>query len=93
MGLLRIYLFGSVRITHDDWSDEAKVTPKAQALLAYLLLKGPRCHSRERLADLFWGEATPDRARGSLSTTLWRLKHALEPDPISPGTFGGTFCT
>jgi DNA-binding SARP family transcriptional activator len=87
MGLLRICLFGTVRISHDDWPAEIKVTPKAQALLAYLLLKGQRCHSRERLADLFWGEASPDRARGCLSTTLWRLRHALEPDHILPGTY------
>lgn len=87
MGLLRIYLFGTVRISHDDWVAETRVTPKAQALLAYLLLKGPRCHSRERLAGLFWSEATPVRARGCLSTTLWRLRRALEPADVSPGTY------
>lgn len=87
MGMLRIHLFGAVQIIHNSGSPEAQATPKAQALLAYLLLQGPRYHPRERLADIFWGEYAPGRARGCLSTTLWRLRRALEPKDILSGTY------
>jgi DNA-binding SARP family transcriptional activator len=87
MGLLRISLFGTVRIVHDDWSYPVRITPKTQALLAYLLLQGQRLHPREKLAGLFWGDYPQERARGCLSTTLWRLRRALEPDGIPPETY------
>jgi DNA-binding SARP family transcriptional activator len=87
MGVLRISLFGTVRIAHDDWSSEVKIMPKAQALLAYLLLQGARLHKRERLVGLFWGDYSQERARNCLSTALWRLRCALEPKEIVPGTY------
>lgn len=87
MTLLRISLFGRVQIDHDSWSSKIKVTPKAQILLGYLLLQGPRSHSRERLAEIFWRDQTPQRARRCLRTTLWRLRSALEPEKTSPGTY------
>jgi DNA-binding SARP family transcriptional activator len=87
MGLLRISLFGTVRIVHDDWSSPVKITPKARALLAYLLLRRSRLHPREKLAGLFWGNYPQERARGCLSTALWRLRRALEPDGVPPETY------
>lgn len=79
MQTLRIHLFGQVRIFNAESTEPAKVTHHVQALLAYLLLHRHRSHSREVLADLFWGNHPQSRARGSLNTTLWRLRQILEP--------------
>ena len=56
MSILHVTLFGGVNVTHDDWSTEVIMTPDIQAFLAYLLLQRHRMHSREVLADIFWGE-------------------------------------
>jgi DNA-binding SARP family transcriptional activator len=56
-------------------------------LFAYLLLQGERSHPREVLADLFWGEQPQERARSCLSTALWRLRNALEPEGVRRGTY------
>src|SRR5262249_35868401 len=37
-----------------------------------------RAHRRERLADLFWGDIDPDRARSALNTAIWRIRKLLE---------------
>jgi DNA-binding SARP family transcriptional activator len=87
MSVLQIFLFGNVRIVPEGWSSEVKATHTVQALLAYLLLHRHRYHSREVLANLFWGNKSEDRARRCLSTSLWRLRRALEP----PGTSHGVY--
>lgn len=85
MNLLRISLFGTVRISHDNRPSE--LGPKAQALLAYLLLQGARLHPREKLLDLFWSDHDQSQARCCLRTTLWRLRRALEPEHIPTRTY------
>jgi DNA-binding SARP family transcriptional activator len=87
MGVLRISLFGDIRVAHEGGRTEVRVTRTVQALLAYLLLYRHRAHPREVLADLFWGGRSEDRARGCLSTALWRLRRVLEPDGVPPGTY------
>lgn len=85
-GTLRIHLFGTVRVGFDD-APGARLTHGLQALLAYLMLHRGRRHHRESLAGVFWGELSEDRARGCLSTALWRLRHALEPAGTPRGTY------
>jgi DNA-binding SARP family transcriptional activator len=87
MGILQVVLFGRVRATHDDWLTEVTLTQEIQALLAYLLLQRRRIQSREVLAAIFWAEQSQQKARASLNTALWKLKKALEPEGISPGTY------
>lgn len=87
MGILQIELFGGMRITDNNWRTEVTITREIQSLLAYLLLQRQRVHSREALAGLFWGEQSEERARGSLSTALWKLKKILEPNGVAPGTY------
>jgi len=88
MGILQITLFGGVRVTHNNWlTEEAKLTREIQALLAYILIQRHRVHSREVLAELFWGEHSQERARGSLNTALWKLRKVLEPEGIPAGTY------
>ena len=87
MGILQVGLFGGVRATHTNWVTEIQLTRENQGLLAYLLLQRHRVHSREILADMFWGEHSQQKARGSLNTALWKLKKALEPEGIPAGTY------
>lgn len=87
MGILQVGLFGGVRASHTNWRTEIPLTRENQELLAYLLLQRHRVHSREILADIFWGEHSQQKARGSLNTALWKLKKALEPDGIPAGTY------
>ena len=87
MGILQITLFGCVRVTHSNWQTAVVLTREIQALLAFLLIHRHRVHSREVLADIFWGEHSQGRARASLNTALWKLKKALEPEGIPAGTY------
>lgn len=87
MQTLRIHLFGQVRIFDAETAELAKTTHHVQALLAYLLLHRHRSHSREVLASLLWGDHPQDRARGSMNTTLWRLRRIVEPGDTRRGTF------
>jgi DNA-binding SARP family transcriptional activator len=70
-------LIGSPAVAHPDGK---RVTPqpgaKALALLAYLTLE-PRPHTREALADLFWGESPEAEARASLRQVLKQLRASL----------------
>jgi len=87
MHFLRICLFGSVQIGRDGVLPGDKVTHTVQALLAYLLLHRHHSVPRELLAGIFWGDYSEDRARGCLSTALWRLRRVLEPEGIPRGTY------
>lgn len=55
-------------------------TRKAIALLSFLAVE--RSADRETLATLFWGDAPPDRARGTLRRTLSALRIAIGADAI-----------
>ena len=87
MSILQVGLFGGVRATFNDWITEIQLTRKNQGLLAYLLLQRHKAHSRESLADMFWGEQSQQKARGSLNTALWKLKKVIEPEGIPAGTY------
>jgi DNA-binding SARP family transcriptional activator len=77
--LLRIHLFGTVRVERGDWATAPRLTPILQHLLAYLVMNPGRQHAREVLAGIFWGEHPDERSRACLNTALWRLRTALEP--------------
>ena len=87
MGILQVALLGNVRVSHNNWLTEAKLTREIQALLAYLLLQHHRAHPRDMLASVFWGEHSHEKAHRALNTALWRLKKALEPEGIPTGTY------
>ena len=65
MALLRIQLFGAVRVCHADHPGDARLIHTIQALLAWLVLNRRKTHAREALAELFWGEQREDRARAA----------------------------
>jgi DNA-binding SARP family transcriptional activator len=78
MPQLRIWLLGSVRCAWDG-GRPIRLGRPGQVLLAYLVLHRARPHSRERLAELLWGDAGDDRPRRRLNTALWRLRQSLAP--------------
>jgi DNA-binding SARP family transcriptional activator len=87
MGMLRIWLFGAVRLDHEDFPIDPAAVHPVQGLLAYLLLHRERVHSREVLAGIFWGDRGDDKARRCLNTAVWRLRSALEPAGIVRGAY------
>ena len=87
MGVLRIQLFGTVRVSHSGPPTDTRLIHAVQSLLAWLVLNRRRTHARETLAGVFWGEHTESRARSCLNTALWRLRRVLEPDGVARGTY------
>lgn len=61
--------------------DGAPVSPlpgrKAQALVAYLALRGGRLQNREHLAALLWGDRQDEQARQSLRQAVSALRKAM----------------
>ena len=86
METLQITLFGHVSVLHPNVSAPLRLSRSTQALFAYLLLQG-HLVPRDVLMDVFWVDYSPDRARSSLTTALWRLRHLLEPNDVQHGTY------
>ncbi|MGE5603851.1 MAG: ATP-binding protein, partial [Nitrososphaerales archaeon] len=55
-------------------------TLKAQSLLAYLITHRGRPHTRDHLAELFWGDRPEHNAHRSLTTALWQIRRCLPGD-------------
>lgn len=86
MSTLLICLFGAPRVCWDAPAEEVRLIRSSLALLAFLACHRTRSHSREALTGVFWGERGEAKARGSLSTALWRLRRAIgDPDRGCPG--------
>jgi DNA-binding SARP family transcriptional activator len=78
--ILKAYLFG-----HPEFWLNGKIlslpsTRKTVSLLAYLLLHRHRMHSREKLAALFWGGVSDQKARHSLRTALSSLRKEIKAE-------------
>ena len=87
MVTLRIHLFGTFRLYWDTSPQEIRVIPNVQALLAFLLVPPGRMYSRDKIANLLWGELSEKQAHSCLNTALWRLRKVLEPQGVDPGTY------
>src|SRR5215467_12278930 len=77
---LRLYLLGAFRLERGTRTLRLS-THKADSLFAYLALH-PEKHPREKLAALFWGDATDEQARHSLRSALSALRKALGDEAI-----------
>ncbi|MGQ9492612.1 MAG: ABC transporter substrate-binding protein [Anaerolineae bacterium] len=77
MPTLQIRLLGRLALRWDSQSLLLPATRKAQSLLAYLVMNRALPQSRDRLADLFWGEQPEHKARRSLATALWLIRRCL----------------
>jgi len=72
----KIYLLGQFKLLTNDLPIELPSRP-AQSLLAYLVLNAGVTHRREKLASLFWPDATETNARSYLRQALWRIRKSL----------------
>src|SRR5689334_8219545 len=74
---IRILLFGkfTARLGEETLIDH--LPPKAQDLLAYLVLHRGRPHPREALGEVLWGERDSPNTRRYLRQALWQLHAGL----------------
>src|SRR4051795_12432989 len=75
--MMRINLFGNLRISFAGSPLTAVITNRLQSLLAYLLLHGDTPQPRERLAFILWPASSESQARTNLRQLLHHLKRAL----------------
>ena len=80
-------LLGQVRVILSDDNTPIILRQTCQSVLAYLLLHPEQSCTRTQLLGAFWPERSDARARRCLSTTLWRLRSALEPDGTDHETY------
>ena len=62
-------------------------TRKARALMAFLAMNRGVDAARERLLEIFWPDADPDRARDSLSTALHSIRRCIRVTGVDADTF------
>jgi TolB-like protein/DNA-binding SARP family transcriptional activator/Flp pilus assembly protein TadD len=79
MAGLRIALLGGLEIAGEA-AARTTLTRKARALIAYLALRGVRGQSREKLAELLWGNSAEEQARANLRQALSSIRKALNGD-------------
>ncbi|MEZ4769136.1 MAG: BTAD domain-containing putative transcriptional regulator [Caldilineales bacterium] len=79
--MLRIHLFGYLRLFFDDRALTFVALPRALPLWAYLLLNRGQPVAREALAFTLWPDSTEAQARGSLRRHLYDLRRALPEAP------------
>lgn len=73
-----VYLFGTFRI-EQKLRPISLPTQKIRSLFAYLILH-PGLQSREKLATLFWGDSSDEKAHGSLRKALTLLRTTITKD-------------
>lgn len=84
--LVRVELFGGLRLHAGGTVVTRFSTRKTAALLAYLAYYRDRDHPRETLVDLLWPESGLKSGRRSLSVALSELRRDLEPPGTPPGS-------
>lgn len=80
--MLRICMLGQFRVLRDGRELEPGTwkLQKSVAVFKYLVSEEGRWVPADVLLDLFWPDADPVRARSSLRTAVYSLRHALEPE-------------
>jgi len=76
--MLRVTLLGGMSFSVNGTLVKSDLGPAGRLLACYLFEFAGRVHRRERLADIFWGETEPDKARSALNTAIWRIRKILE---------------
>jgi DNA-binding SARP family transcriptional activator len=79
MWMIEIRLLGTFSIKCDNEPVELS-SRAAQSLFAYLIITAGTSHRREKLAGMFWPDATEEKARAYLRHELWRIRKAF---PVS----------
>jgi predicted ATPase/DNA-binding SARP family transcriptional activator len=74
--MLEVRLIGRFDIK-DDGNSVLISSRSAQSLFAYLVLNAGTSYRREKLAGMFWPNASEQKARSYLRHELWRIRKAL----------------
>jgi len=74
--MLEVRLIGTFDI-HCDGKPVIISSRAAQSLFAFLILNSKTVHRREKLAGIFWPDATEEKARAYLRHELWLLRKML----------------
>jgi DNA-binding SARP family transcriptional activator/predicted ATPase len=77
MPALQIQFLGDFRLLYDDQPVPMAQHVRLQSLLAYLVLHRDTPQARQRLAFLFWPDASEAQARANLRRTLHELRRLL----------------
>ncbi len=77
--MLRVFLFGPLRLEWNGQPYKLAGLPKIASLLAYLLLHRAHLLEREQVAFTLWADETEANARANLRRHLHALKRALPP--------------
>jgi DNA-binding SARP family transcriptional activator len=85
--MLRIYLLGPTHLENDALTLPQIATQKATSLFAYLVTHPAKDLSREFLADLLWPDRPAAKARHSLHTALWQIRHIFKKVDLNPDKF------
>jgi DNA-binding SARP family transcriptional activator len=85
--MLRIYLLGPIHLENDALTLPQIATQKATSLFAYLVTHPAKDLSREFLADLLWPDRSAAKARHSLHTALWQIRHIFKKGDLDPDKF------
>lgn len=75
--MLRVQLFGNLRIQHGERKLECLQSNRAKELFCYLLLHRDHPHSRETLAGRFWADCDKNQSRKYLRQAIWQLHHSM----------------
>lgn len=78
MSAVKFFLFGKFFLDVDGKLIHKIEPRKAEELLGFILLNREKPHSREKLADLLWGEISQDQANNYLRKALWQLQSVLD---------------
>jgi DNA-binding SARP family transcriptional activator len=76
--MLNVNLLGGASFSIEGVLVKSDLGPAGRLLAYYLFEFFGRVHRRERLADLFWGDTDPDKARSALNTAVWRIRKILD---------------
>jgi DNA-binding SARP family transcriptional activator len=76
--MLNVILLGGASFSAEGAVVRSDLGPAGRLLACYLFTFAGRVHRRERLADIFWGEIDPGKARSALNTAIWRIRKILE---------------
>lgn len=76
--MLNVTLLGEASFSVDGTMIKSELGPAGRLLACYLFEFIGRPHRRERLADLFWGELEPEKARSAMNTAVWRIRKMLD---------------
>jgi DNA-binding SARP family transcriptional activator len=76
--VLDVSLFGGASFFVNGALVRSDLGAAGRVLAGYLFEFPGRVHRRERLADLFWPDSDPDKARSALNTAVWRIRKILE---------------